>query len=62
MKNHILRADPKEDQEEIENLKWKLENSKQCPQCFILINKEPEGCNKMDCLHCGFEFCWNCEV
>ncbi|OZJ03323.1 hypothetical protein BZG36_04231 [Bifiguratus adelaidae] len=41
------------------NLRWKLENSKSCPNCSVLINRE-EGCNKVDCLQCGFKFCWMC--
>ncbi|ORX99710.1 hypothetical protein K493DRAFT_257031 [Basidiobolus meristosporus CBS 931.73] len=45
--------------ESVENLKWKLENSKSCPNCCILINRD-DGCNKVDCLHCGHRFCWIC--
>lgn len=57
MKNRILRLD---DAEIVDNLKWKLANSKRCPNCSILINRD-EGCNKVDCLFCGHVFCWNCE-
>jgi len=35
-------------------LQWKLANSKRCPTCSVMINRE-EGCNKVDCLHCGYE-------
>jgi hypothetical protein len=45
--------------EELNNLKWKLENSKPCPKCFVLIHRD-EGCNKVDCSFCGFRFCWVC--
>ncbi|CAO3696400.1 unnamed protein product [Rhizopus stolonifer] len=38
---------------------WKLENSRQCPNCSIMINRD-EGCNKVDCSYCGFTFCWCC--
>jgi len=41
------------------NLQWKLDNSKRCPNCCILINRE-DGCNKVDCLYCGYRFCWIC--
>ncbi|CAG8566040.1 8137_t:CDS:2, partial [Cetraspora pellucida] len=43
----------------LENMKWKLANSKSCPNCSILINRD-DGCNKVDCLHCGYRFCWIC--
>eukprot|EP00340_Litonotus_pictus_P005791 CAMPEP_0170522222 /NCGR_PEP_ID=MMETSP0209-20121228/7684_1 /TAXON_ID=665100 ORGANISM="Litonotus pictus, Strain P1" /NCGR_SAMPLE_ID=MMETSP0209 /ASSEMBLY_ACC=CAM_ASM_000301 /LENGTH=531 /DNA_ID=CAMNT_0010809639 /DNA_START=30 /DNA_END=1625 /DNA_ORIENTATION=- len=32
---------------------------KQCPMCKIIIEKA-EGCNKIRCLNCDFEFCWLC--
>jgi hypothetical protein len=50
-KNNIMDA--------LENTKWKLANSKSCPNCSILINRD-DGCNKVDCLHCGYRFCWIC--
>ncbi|KAL9558065.1 hypothetical protein MBANPS3_001088 [Mucor bainieri] len=43
----------------VETLKWKMENSRQCPSCSIMINRD-EGCNKVDCTLCGFSFCWEC--
>jgi len=45
--------------ERIANLKWKIANSKSCPRCYTLINRE-EGCNKVDCTMCGHRFCWMC--
>ncbi|KAJ3382420.1 hypothetical protein HDU92_004780 [Lobulomyces angularis] len=57
MKNIIARN---EDTEKVANFKWKLENSKRCPQCKIMINRD-EGCNKVDCTYCGYIFCWSCE-
>jgi hypothetical protein len=45
--------------EESLTIKWKLENTKQCPQCSTMITRS-EGCNKVECLVCGHVFCWNC--
>lgn len=42
-----------------ETVEWKLANSRQCPNCSIMINRD-EGCNKVDCSYCGFCFCWAC--
>lgn len=47
------------DKHRLDNLKWKLENSKACPRCFSLICRD-EGCNKVDCTMCGHKFCWVC--
>jgi hypothetical protein len=44
-------------EETLQTLIWKLANSKRCPNCSVLINRE-EGCNKVDCLFCGHKFCW----
>ncbi|KAJ9051902.1 hypothetical protein DSO57_1039416 [Entomophthora muscae] len=45
--------------EKLENIRWTLDNSKSCPHCQILINRD-DGCNRVDCLYCGFRFCWIC--
>ncbi|KAG2234368.1 hypothetical protein INT48_007235 [Thamnidium elegans] len=45
----------------VQTLKWKLENSRNCPSCSIMINRD-EGCNKVDCTLCGFSFCWECKL
>ena len=46
-----------------ENLKWLLANTKQCPNCHKYIEKN-QGCNHMTCRKeaggCGYEFCWIC--
>lgn len=34
-------------------------NSRPCPNCSVMINRD-EGCNKVDCLLCGYRFCWRC--
>lgn len=44
-----------------ETLKWKMKNSRKCPSCSIMINRD-EGCNKVDCTLCGFSFCWECRL
>ncbi|KAI7850675.1 hypothetical protein BDC45DRAFT_546516 [Circinella umbellata] len=46
-------------QEETSTIQWKLENTRACPCCSVMINRD-EGCNKVDCLFCGFQFCWSC--
>lgn len=45
--------------DDVKTLQWKMENSRQCPSCSIMINRD-EGCNKVDCTLCGFSFCWEC--
>ncbi|KAF1800639.1 hypothetical protein FB192DRAFT_1284245 [Mucor lusitanicus] len=45
--------------DDVETLRWKMENSRKCPSCSIMINRD-EGCNKVDCTLCGFSFCWEC--
>ncbi|RKP26393.1 hypothetical protein SYNPS1DRAFT_14247 [Syncephalis pseudoplumigaleata] len=42
-----------------EDLRWKLEHSKPCPNCRVLIDRD-DGCNRVDCLYCGYRFCWMC--
>ena len=43
----------------IETLSWKIQYSKRCPNCMVFIFRE-EGCNQVNCLYCGFKFCWVC--
>lgn len=50
---------PALDDESRATVAWKLEFGKRCPACAVLICRE-EGCNKVDCLQCGHEFCWAC--
>eukprot|EP00126_Sphaerothecum_destruens_P010326 Sdes_comp20717_c0_seq2m16430 len=45
--------------QELSSLKWKLSRSKRCPSCFCFIERD-DGCNKMNCSYCGYEFCWQC--
>jgi uncharacterized ferredoxin-like protein len=56
---HLISQYEKED-DFVQTLKWKIENSRNCPSCCIMINRD-EGCNKVDCTLCGFSFCWECK-
>ncbi|TNN53087.1 E3 ubiquitin-protein ligase RNF14 [Liparis tanakae] len=38
---------------------WITFNSKNCPHCFWMIQKNG-GCNMMTCSQCGQLFCWSC--
>mmetsp|Transcript_35230 Transcript_35230/g.85386 ORF Transcript_35230/g.85386 Transcript_35230/m.85386 type:complete len:1203 (+) Transcript_35230:195-3803(+) len=40
---------------------WMKANTKSCPQCDVLIEKN-DGCNHMTCVNpsCRYEFCWIC--
>ncbi|KAI9269790.1 hypothetical protein BY458DRAFT_183914 [Sporodiniella umbellata] len=40
-------------------LEWKLNHTRPCPNCSVMIHRD-EGCNKVDCLQCGYRFCWRC--
>ncbi|KAF9431860.1 hypothetical protein BGZ76_011612 [Entomortierella beljakovae] len=40
-------------------IQWKLANTNPCPNCCILIHRD-DGCNKVDCMLCGYRFCWVC--
>ncbi|CAO3612181.1 unnamed protein product [Cunninghamella blakesleeana] len=58
MKNII--TSPNETDDTKKTVRWQLMNSQRCPNCSIMINRD-EGCNKVDCLLCGFCFCWGCK-
>ena len=42
------------------SLNIRPDGSKQCPRCFVMIEKDPDGCNEMKCNYCGMKFCWEC--
>src|SRR5690606_7694475 len=50
-----------EDQHQLDahTIQWKLSNTNPCPNCCILIHRD-DGCNKVDCMLCGYRFCWIC--
>ena len=41
------------------NRVWVLSNSKPCPKCQVRIERS-EGCNRMKCTKCRYDFCWMC--
>ncbi|CAO3645195.1 unnamed protein product [Cunninghamella echinulata] len=47
------------DNDQMASIQWKLNNTRPCPNCSVLINRD-EGCNRVDCLLCGHRFCWLC--
>ncbi|CAO3643091.1 unnamed protein product [Cunninghamella blakesleeana] len=47
------------DKDQLASIQWKLNNTRPCPNCSVLINRD-EGCNRVDCLLCGHRFCWLC--
>ncbi|KAI8815454.1 hypothetical protein BJ742DRAFT_17450 [Cladochytrium replicatum] len=60
MRSKIQSGDPNEaTPEHVASMQWKLENSKQCPHCSVLIHRD-DGCFKVDCVYCGYKFCWIC--
>lgn len=56
-----VRKWKKKANEESENVKWMLQNTKKCPKCRSPIEKNG-GCMHMTCRNasCAFEFCWLC--
>jgi len=38
---------------------WKAFFCMACPSCNVSIEKD-KGCKHMECLKCGYEFCWLC--
>ncbi|KAI7815911.1 hypothetical protein BC939DRAFT_404548 [Gamsiella multidivaricata] len=44
---------------DLSTIQWKLANTNPCPNCCILIHRD-DGCNKVDCMLCGYRFCWIC--
>ncbi|KAJ5076673.1 intein-containing e3 ubiquitin-protein ligase ari5-related precursor [Anaeramoeba ignava] len=48
-----------EGKKDTETDSWMNENTKPCPKCKVLIEKNG-GCNHMTCYKCHYEFCWIC--
>jgi len=49
----------KENSEDLLNLRWMQQNTKQCPKCHYPIQKN-DGCFAMTCSQCRAQFCWLC--
>lgn len=43
----------------LETASWLVENTKQCPNCHVNIEKNG-GCNHISCSSCQHQFCWVC--
>ena len=56
--NGIKFEEPNED---VKTCLWLAENTKKCPKCFVIIEKNG-GCNHIICKNqaCRSEFCWEC--
>lgn len=46
-------------EDDSETLNWIQTNTKDCPRCHSLIEKNG-GCNHMTCKSCTYNFCWIC--
>ncbi|TID30603.1 hypothetical protein CANINC_000758 [Pichia inconspicua] len=46
-------------EDDSETLNWLESNTKDCPKCSALIEKNG-GCNHMTCRKCHWQFCWVC--
>jgi ariadne-1 len=57
----VLKKWSLKNESESENVTWILANTKACPGCKKLIEKN-QGCNHMTCSQCKYEFCWLCMV
>ncbi|CAO3590137.1 unnamed protein product [Absidia cylindrospora] len=55
----LIASEQSQDQETVSIAKWYLNNSRRCPNCSIMIDRN-EGCNRVDCSLCGYCFCWAC--
>ncbi|CAO3697451.1 unnamed protein product [Rhizopus stolonifer] len=54
-----LKLETSLEEEFTSTIQWKLNHTRPCPNCSVMINRD-EGCNKVDCLQCGYRFCWRC--
>ena len=46
-------------QDDSETANYILTNTKECPKCHVVIEKNG-GCNHMHCSQCNYDFCWMC--
>ncbi|KXS21338.1 RWD-domain-containing protein [Gonapodya prolifera JEL478] len=55
----MLRKMARDWENERESRKWLVENSKDCPECGLHVQKS-DGCNHMTCSRCKTHFCYLC--
>ncbi|KAI8343371.1 hypothetical protein BC941DRAFT_411167 [Chlamydoabsidia padenii] len=57
--NHLKSTLKQQSSDQTASIQWKINNTRPCPNCSVMINRD-EGCNRVDCLLCGYRFCWRC--
>lgn len=48
------------EKEDMLSQEWIKQNTKQCPQCKVNIERIEGGCDIMNCTQCKKHFCWVC--
>ncbi|SAM01082.1 hypothetical protein [Absidia glauca] len=57
--NHLKSTLEQQSSDQTASIQWKINHTRPCPNCSVMINRD-EGCNRVDCLLCGYRFCWHC--
>lgn len=56
---NLTELDRKKLQDDRLSLAWKMNFTRECPQCHVCIERM-EGCSHMTCSRCKYQFCWLC--